>query len=414
MLILLAWIAVGFWNAVKPLPPGTRVASMMTRLQDSDLEFLVDRARDHGVLSRQLALIDGAEQLVVLDQSPLPRELAQALLLRKHLKPKLKVVVLTDPKNELLGGTRTQDLSTLERAGIIVARIRLERLRDANPLYSGLWRLTLSWWSDPFTEAPGGETLLAAARQLNYRADQRQVLVADDGAGGFLSIIGAADASPAILMRGAPARDVVASELALAAWSTDEDRLPAVPPPAPRGVGTIDVRFLSEGAIAAALLDTVSLADRGDELTVAAHSIADRRVIDALRFAVSRGARVLMLLDALQPNHFAADDLLRSGVELRWQGQSARRAQLALLHHHGDVVAVVSAASLTRRDLGDFNLVSGVELRMPERAAIARAATEFLSDAWLHASPASVAPSGMSADYWLNRLTEAAGLAPPH
>jgi hypothetical protein len=294
-----------------------------------------------------------------------------------------------------------------------VARIKLTRLRDANPIYSGLWRLTLGWWSDPFMEAPGRETFLAGARQSNHRADKRQILVADDGAGGFLSIIGAADGGPAILMRGAPARDVVASELQLAAWSADEDRLPAVPPPAPRGVGSIDVRFLSEGALAVALLDTIALADRGDVLNVAAHGIADRRVIDALGQAASRGARVLMLLDAMQPNRFAADDLLRGGVEIRWQPESARRAQLAVLHHRADVIAMLSAASLTRRDLGDFNLVSGVELRMPDRAGIARAATEFFSDAWLHAAPASAPPSATSLDYWLNRLAEATGLAPP-
>ena len=41
---------------------------------------------------------------------------------------------------------------------------------------------------------------------------------------------------------------MIAGELQIAAWSTDDDRLPAGPPMQGRGVGSIDARFLTEGA----------------------------------------------------------------------------------------------------------------------------------------------------------------------
>ena len=407
-LFLLAWLTVGFWNAVKPLPPGTHTASAPTRLTDSEVEFLI--GREASVVARQLALIERADQLLILDQSPLPRVLAQALLLRKHLKPKLKIIVITDPKNAALGGTQPKDVESLERAGIIVVRVDLDRLRDATPLYSGLWRMTLSWWSDPFEESPGEPSFLARAREFNHKADRRQVLVADDGTGGYLSILGAVDASPAILIHGAPARDVVASELQVAAWSADEDRLPALLPPLPRQAGSIDVRVLSEGAIGTALLDAIAAAERGDALRLAGRALSDRRCVDALIAAAARGAQVQVLLDAIQSNHYAADDLLRGGAEIRWQVASPSRMQWLLLHHHSDALMIMSTASLTRSDLADFNLVDGVELRMPDRTAMARNSMEFFAAAWLKATPASVAPAETTGSYWLYRLREAAGL----
>jgi cardiolipin synthase len=403
----LACLLVGVWNAVKPLPPGTHTASVPTRLPDSEVELL--SAREPSVVARQVELIDKADQLLVLDQSPLPRVLAQALLLRKHQKPKLKIIVITDPKHEVFGGTPARDVQSLERAGIIVVRVDLERLRDANPVYSGFWRVTLSWFGNPFEESPGEDSLLARAREFNHKADRRQVLVGDDGSGGYLSILGAVDASPAILIHGAPARDVVASELKVAAWSADEDRLPALLPPLARQAGTIDVRVLSEGAIGSALLDGIAAAVRGDTLRLAGHELSDRRCVDALIAAATRGARIQVLLDAIQSNHFAADDLLRGGVEIRWQASAPPRMQWLLLRHQSDALMIMSTASLTRRDLADFNLANGVEMRMPDRAVMARSSTEFFATAWLNATPASVAPAEKSGGYWLYRLREATG-----
>ena len=75
---------------------------------------------------------------------------------------------------------------------------------------------------------------------------------------------------------------MIASELQIAAWSTDDDRLPAGPPMEGRGVGAIDVRFLTEGAIAAALLDDVAAAGNGDEIGIAVETSAIGALIAAL------------------------------------------------------------------------------------------------------------------------------------
>ena len=415
--LLLAWLSLMFWNTAKPLPPGTHLVSRTARLSDADVDFLYESPWRRAVAAPDLSAIDHAEQLIVLDRSPVTRELAQRLLARKHLRPHLKIVLVTDPANEAFGGSPAQMLTSLERAGVIVARVRLDRLRDSNPLYSGLWRLAFGWWSDPFDETPGRATLPALARSRNSKSDQRQLVVADDGSGGWNAIIAPAGATASLTLRGPLARAIIAGELQVAAWSTDDDRLPVSPSMDDRGVGSIDARFLTEGAIESALFDAIGAAGSGDRLGIAVENFSERRLIAAALRAAARGASLQVLLARnREPNQAVADELLRSGggrIEIRWYlGSDAASLPKLLLFRHGDDMWMnLGTANYTRRNLGDLNLAASVELRLPMRAMAARAATEFFSETW---SVAAVNPGfapASAADYWHYRFAEASGLS---
>ena len=353
----------------------------------------------------------------MLDRSPVARELAQHLLARKRARPNLKIILVTDPANEAFGGTPSQYLATLEQAGIIVARVRLDRLRDSNPLYSGLWRLLFGWWSEPFDEAPGQITLQSWSRMRNSKADQRQLVVADDGSGGWTAIVGPAAGPAALILRGSLARAMIGSELQIAAWSTDDDRLPPVPPMNLRGVGSIDARFLTEGAIETALLDAVAASARDDQISIAVENLSDRRLIAAALDAAARGVRVQVLLERNRmPNQASAGEMLRDGggrIEVRWYpaGQAASRPKLLMVRHRSDLWVNFGSANFTRRNLGDLNLESGVELRMPARSAPARAVNDYFAAIWSAADRETGAADESVAAYWRYRLAEATGLS---
>ncbi|MGB6353157.1 MAG: phospholipase D-like domain-containing protein [Steroidobacteraceae bacterium] len=431
--LLLAWLWLIFWNSAKPLPPGIHVVSETARLSEADVDFLYPAQSRPASGGQDLAAIDRAEQLIVLDRSPVTPDLAQHLLARKRQRPNLKVVVVTDPAAEAFGGTPLHTLAALEESGIIVARVRLDRLRDSNPLYSGLWRLALDWWSDPFDEAPGG--LPALLRRLNFKADQRQLMVADDGAGGWIASVGTGGgvaagsgavaggkpgASAALMLRGSLARAITGSELQIAAWSTGDDRLPPSPQSDGRGVGSIDARFLTEGAIEGALFDAISAAETGDQICIAVDNLSDRRLIGAMLRAAARGARlqVLLALNGM-PNQPVAAELMDNGagrIEVRWYpaASAAPRARLLLVRHRADLWLNLGSADFTRRNLGDLNLEAAVELRMPARAVPARAAAEHFAQIWSSAStepsPGSLEQGALLA-YWRYRLAEAVGLS---
>jgi phospholipase D-like protein len=423
IIIALIWAACAVWNSVKPLPRGTRVASLPARLNESQVDFLDDLAPAGAILQRETEAIGRAEQAIVLNQSPLARELADALLLRKRQRPNLKVMLVTDPRNEVYGGTSSRTLSTLERAGIVVIRTRLERLRDSNPLYSSLWRLCVGWWSDPFDEMRGAVTLRSSLRRLNLKADRRQLLVTDDGAGGWTSIVmsaasigAAAGGGVGLEIRGHLAAAIVASELQIAAWSTDDDRLPAAPPVDSRGVGTIDARFLTEGAIQAALRDAIAIAGSGDSIRIAVQSFGDRQMVDALVRAAARGARVQLLLDPGSPETRAAAGELKhlepGTIDVRWRaGDSRAEAGYAVIQHRGDVWFHVSSANFTRRGLDDLDLAAAIELHMPARAGPARAATELFAKHWSNAAAYTAHADESKETYWRYRVAEATGLS---
>jgi hypothetical protein len=420
--ITLAWGSCAVWNSVKPLPRGTRVASLPARLDESQVDFLDDLAPAGAILKRETEAIGRAEQTIVLNQSPLARELADALLLRKRQRPNLKVMLVTDPRNEVYGGTPLRTLSALERTGIVVVRTRLERLRDPNPLYSSLWRLCLGWWSDPFDETPGKATLRSSLRRLNLKADGRQLLVADDGAGGWTSIVmSAAPAGAAVSaglgleIRGHLAAAIVASELQIAAWSTDDDRLPPVPPVDSRGVGTIDARFLTEGAIQGALRDAIGIAGSGDSIKIAVQAFGDRQMVDAVVGAAARGARVQLLLDPGSPEtQAAAGELLREepGIEVRWRARGSRAgAGYAVIQHRSDVWFDVGSANFTQSDLGDLDLAADIELHMPARAGPARAVSDLFAKHWSNAAAYAAHADESKETYWRYRVAEATGLS---
>jgi hypothetical protein len=415
--LLLAWLSLVFWNSAKPLPPGTHIVSQVSRLSESDVDFLYESPRHPHLPVREMAAIDHAEQLIVLDRSPVTRELAQHLLARKRARPNLKIVLLTDPGNEAFGGTPSQILSSLEEAGLIVARVRLDRLRDSNPLYSGLWRLVFGWWSDPFDETPGRVTLPAWSRMQNFKADQRQLVVADDGSGGWSAVLAPAGGPAGLMLRGSLARAMIAGELQIAAWSTDDDRLPAGPPMEGRGVGSIDARFLTEGAIETALLDAVAAAGSGDQILIAVQNLSARRLIAALLDAAARGARLQVLLARNpMPNQAVAGELLRQGggrIEVRWCPieTAASLPKLLVVRHRNDLWMNLGSANFTRRNLSDLNLESSVELRMPAQAAPARAATEYFAMAWSGAAAGADFADQSSTAYWRYRFAEATGLS---
>ena len=356
--------------------------------------------------------------MILLDESPLTREIAQHVLTRKHLRPNLKVVVVSDPLDEAYGGTPAQYLDALEQAGIIVARTGLNRLRDSNPLYSGLWRLSIAWWSDPFDEEPGRINLRSSLRTLNFKRDQRQLMVADDGAGGWLSMIpGDANGDVGVELRGGLAHAAVSSELQIADWSTDDDRLPSAPPAEGRAVGSIDVRFLTEGAIRSALLDAVAAAGSGDELSFAVHALSDRQLIRAALRAAERGVRLKILLDPqAPPNRAVAGELTRGGgglIEVRWlapAGVSAKTS-LAIARRGSELWVNVGAADFTRPSLGDFNLEAAIEMRLPARAAAARALVDHFTKEWTSATAYARFADESRGTYWRYRLLEGGGLS---
>jgi phosphatidylserine/phosphatidylglycerophosphate/cardiolipin synthase-like enzyme len=489
-LVLLAfmalWVGVAFWQTNKPLPPGVHVESPWYPVKDRDITFIADitSADAYGrpvisqaIFDEVLGVVRSARKFIVLDYflfNSLPRgqteggpgarrisaELRDALIERRRQQPGLQVLFITDPINEVYGGSRSADLRLLRAAGVDVAVTDLGRLRDSNFVYSSLWRLGMGWWSgdgrtaenpqagwlpNPFGDDTAPISLGAWARLVNFKANQRKVVIADDGHGGLVGVVGSAnphDASSAhsntaLKVRGPVLLSLLRSELDIARFSGWTGQLSvadsSVTPPAPTPPRSGRAKVLTEGAIRTALLERIDAAARGDNIDIAAFYIAERGIVEALLAAARRGVAVRLILDPNKdtfghdeggiPNRPVASELVAASdgaIHVRWYRTHTEQfhAKLAMIYGPQTLWLAVGSADLTRRNLGDYNLEADVALELDRESPLAQQTLNYFDTLWSNRAALGIeytADFGYYADpsqllYWTYRVMEGIGL----
>ena len=468
LLAVTAWVVTAVWQTHKPLPPGMHVASSVCTVTASEVSLATDitgadaygrAVVSQGIFDEVLRVARGARRFIVLDyaligaagadavpQRRLSAELIDALLEQRRNHPEIRVLFITDPVNESYGSAPAPELALLRAGGVEVVRTDLERLRDPNFMYSSLWRLTMQWWGGP----PGA--LGGLLRELNYKANHRKVIVADDGADGLIAVVGSATpldaqsawSNTALRVSGGVVRTLLASELAVAhfsGWRGDPRTLvPAANAPsacdAAPGAPSRDsarVQVLTEGAIRRELLEQLDGSVSGDSVDLAAFKLADRGLIEALLEAARRGVHVRLILDPSEdattltpsglPNQPVASELVSrssGAIHVRWYRTHGERfhSSLALLYGGQRLWLLAGSANFTRRGLEDYNLDADLGVTLTRDAPLAQQTLGYFDTLWSNraalgteytADFAAFADPSQT-DYWLCRLLEGAGV----
>jgi hypothetical protein len=474
-----AWIAMAWWQASKPLPPGARTRSNWYTLPAGDVHFIADvtagdaygrRVSSQAIFDETLKIVHQAREILVLDYylfggrrvasdeplRPLSTELRDALIQRRREVPQLRVLFITDPFNELQGEARA-DLERLRSAGVDVVVTDIERLRDANFMYSSLWRLAIRWWStggdgtgwmpNPRDAGTSPVSFGAWARLLNFKANQRRLVLGDDGHGKLLGLVGSADphdasstqSNVAVQIAGPAVNSLLESELAIARFSGWKGRL-LLPDPAepadPPGIAddTARVQVLTEGAIGAALIEQLRAAAPGEFVDIVAFCVADRGVIRALLEAAGRGVVIRLILDPGKeafgkpksgiPNRSVASELVSASdgaIHVRWYRTHGEQFHPKLVMVHGPkrLWLLGGSADLTRHALDDYNLEADVAIEVPHGAPLAIETLEYFTALWSNRAALGIeytADFPLYADpapshYWLYRFLEGTGWA---
>jgi phosphatidylserine/phosphatidylglycerophosphate/cardiolipin synthase-like enzyme len=480
LLLLAAWIGIGCRQALKPLPAGTHLASAVCAQPADKVSFIADitaadafgrAAVSQGIFDAVLGVVRGARRFIVLDyggfgadarelssQRRIAAELADALLERRRAQPDLRVLFITDPSSESFGAARSPELQLLRAAGIEVVLTDLDRLRDSNLAYSSLWRLALRWW-DPPAGPLGVDT-----RRLNFKASDRRLIVADDGQGGLIAVVGSANprdsesawSNVAARVAGGALPALLESELAVAhfsGWQGDgpafegagaAPRSPgcAAPAAGSAGAGAADalpdelarVQFLTEGAIGSELLAHLDETLRGDSIDVTMFHLAERDAVESLLAAARRGVSVRLLLDPNDgptsggasglPNQPVASELVaRSGgaIRVRWYRTHGERfhSAMVMIYSAQRLWLMLGSAQLTRRSLCDYNLVADVAVEVARGSGLAQQAQQYFDTLWANRASLGIEYSAdfavfanpSQSDYWLARLMEGSGFS---
>ncbi|MET0987794.1 MAG: phospholipase D-like domain-containing protein [Steroidobacteraceae bacterium] len=474
LVVLLAWVTTAIWQVNKPMPPGTDLLTASVAVPASDLQFFNDltyldsqgqRRSEQEIFDAVFKLIDEAHSFVIADfflcndamgaTSAAPRalssELANHLLARKAANSAMRIVLITDPVNEIYGGTRSPTFERLRRGGIEVVTTNLDELRDSNLSYSAWWRLFVQWWGNepdsgfvpnPFGGTPERITLRSWLALLNFKANHRKLIVTDRADGSVHSLVTSAnphDASSkhsnvAIQLSGPLAAQIATNELAVAGFSGWKGHMPFEQHITTQGVvsnPSAQVTFMTEAAIREQLLDQIDAANKGDSVQLAMFYLADREIIAALLRAAARGVRVQLILDPNKdafgrqkdgvPNRPVAHELVRDSngrIEVRWYQTSGEQfhTKLTLISRGQRLFASLGSANLTRRNVGNYNLEANVALDVASDTALAQEMNAYFARLWRNEGGAYTLPFARFDDtsrvrYWRYRFMEATGLS---
>ena len=169
----------------------------------------------------------------------------------------------------------------------------------------------------------------------------------------------------------------------------------------------------------------------GDDIDIATDTLSERSVIAALLAASRRGASVRLILDPQKtaslwrsPNQSVGSELLAASdgrIHVAWyRTQTERfRAGLVLVRGAGPAWLALGSASLTRRDLDDYDLALDVGLTGAPTAAPVAAVREFFDRLWNDRGPPGIeftADADTWADpsqlrYWTYRVMEQLGIS---
>ncbi len=514
--LVAAWAGTAYWQTNKTLPAGVHVDSSWYPIAPHDITFIADitsadaygrQNASQAIFDEVLGVVDAARKFIVLDyflfnsQLGLPEgagpplrqiseELRDTLIRQRREHPDLQVLLITDPINEVYGGTTSRDLRLLHAAGVEIAVTDLDVLRDSNVLYSSLWRLGVKWWTggvaapgsplgdsaptgsawlpNPLDESAAPISFGAWARLLNFKANHRKLVIADDGRDGIVSIVGSAnphDASSAhsnvaLRVRGPATLPLLDSELDIARFSGWTGTLGAAPahvdpppsahpstpgqaaPPArspaaaqtSAEAGGARLKVLTEGAIRSELLGALNGTARGDNIDIAMFYVSDRGVVESLLAASRRGVAVRLILDPNKdafgraksgiPNQPVASELVAASdgaIHVRWYRTHGEQfhTKLALIYGPDRLWLTLGSANLTRRDLADYNLEANLAVELPRNSAVARQTVEYFDSLWSNRASLGIeytADFGYYADpsqlhYWAYRVMEGTGLS---
>ena len=150
----------------------------------------------------------------------------------------------------------------------------------------------------------------AWARLLNFKANHRKVLIADDGSGGITGIVTSANPHDASSLHSNVALKLSAARRccrcsraswrwrASPGWNGGWEPPPLAPaPPISNPAEAARVQVLTEGEIGAAIVRNFALTRAGDSIDIAMFYLSDRNVIEALIAAARRGVAVRVILD---------------------------------------------------------------------------------------------------------------------
>lgn len=377
----------------------------------SNIEFIYDLTyekngkivHEQNIFNKQLELIKDAKEFVIIDMflfnddynrkykfEDISKIMTNSLIEQKKKYPNLKILFITDEINNFYGAYESKFLKQLKENGIEVVITDSTKLRDSNPLYSGVWRTFFKWFgtsgngwiANPFGTDSPKVTLRSYLKLLNLKANHRKVLITDKGA--IVSSSNPHDASSnhsniAFKVEGYIIEDLIKSELAVANFSrsdinTDFKYLSS----SNKIISETDISLITEGKIRKHLINEIKKTNTKENITIGMFYLSDYSIIKELINAANRGVNVKLILDANKdafgikkngiPNRPVASELMKktnNKINIKWYETHGEQyhTKLTFIQKKNESIIIGGSANFTRRNIGDYNLETNIKIK---------------------------------------------------
>ncbi|WP_430482585.1 phospholipase D family protein [Rossellomorea marisflavi] len=413
--IVILLSSIMFYQRTKPLPDGISYAGAIHSIPEEDVEFIYDltyqkdekEEYDHSIFDEVNKTVSEAEDFLILDlflfngytkndrnYPKISEELSKTIQERMREKPDLKVVFISDDVNTTYGSHTADQLEPLKELGAEVIFTDLDRLRDPNLLYSGVWRAGIQWFGQkgngwlPNPMAPSAPEVTARSylKLLNVKANHRKVVISEKegmvlsanphDASGFHSNI-------AFRVKGDILKDMIKAEKAVAAFSggdmkafpSDKEVDDLITPTQASGGKEVKAQILTERKVQTNVVKALDKAKEGDEVWIGMFYLADRDIIDAIENAADRKVDVRIVLDPNQnafgqekiglPNLPIASELNKldnEHISIRWYNTNKEQFHTKFIYVKGKESSTVigGSSNYTSRNLDDYNLEENI------------------------------------------------------
>ncbi|MDQ0218563.1 phospholipase [Peribacillus cavernae] len=415
------------YNQYKPLPEGVSYQSKVHHVKD--VQFIYDLSykdnnekiiHERRIFNEINKAIEDAESYLVIDMflfngyydekanfPNISENLTQKIIEQKKKKPNLEAIFITDEVNTTYQSYKSKEIEKLKKNGVKVVVTNLDRLRDPNPLYSGVYRTFFQWFGEngdgwirnPMAKEAPKVTFRSYLRLLNIKANHRKLLATEKTA--IVSSANPHDASGfhsniAFQMEGNIIGDLIKAEEAVGEFSKGPGEFPDYREKTEQK-GPIDVQFLTEGKINKHMLKTISETKKGDQIWLGMFYIADRHAVNELTEAAKRGVKINMVLDPNQ-NAFGTEkmglpnlpvaaefhELGEENIHIRWYKTEKEQfhTKLLFIQKPGKDVILGGSANYTARNLDDYNLEANVEIHAPDSAQVTKDVEAYFNRIW--------------------------------
>lgn len=415
-----------YYHNHKPLPEGISFEGTVHYVSEDQVHFLHDLTYKEGnetkyeqeIFDSIFQAIDEAEEFIVSDfflfnpyydagqnYPSLSSKLTNKLIKKKKQAPKMDIVLITDEINTSYGSHQNDQFEMLKENGIDVIMTDVDRLRDSNPLYTGIWRVFFQWFGQAgngrFPNALADEapdmTFRSYLKLLNVKANHRKTVVTDKKA--FILSGNPHDASAyhsniGFQLEGSIIGDVLESEQAAANLGG------VYPLPTYTGStkgGDIAVQLLTEGKVASKVIQTIRKTKKEDEIWMAMFYLAERNVIEELLAANERGVKIKLILDPNEnafgskksglPNRPVARELHKKSngnIDIRWYNTNEEQYHTKLLYVKSNEQSTIIGGStnFTRRNMNDYNLETNVAIETVAESELTKELDHYFKRQW--------------------------------